>query len=266
MVDSQQGEGTTALIGPTVFAALSSVLIASALSFLVSQIPDIQLLGWATGGMKQNIEKLTWPAVPTMFFYFRTAFAQAVLRRRDTRIPAESARYRFWRYAFATAFILFAVDEIGNAVLGLSFGVLLAGLAEAGFLAKDLLNLTEIKMLMIILIAADVALLAVMMVCSFFIGWRAYKLTVTYRTMYLLTSMLIYTAFKVAVFGAGWYFGAPGVRILVQSAPLFVTVELFGEPLILLVVAFVAFLLRSALHRVISACSSQRGDAHQISV
>jgi hypothetical protein len=251
MANAEQGGVTITLTGPTIYAGALAVAIAAAASFLFSQIPDTQVLGWPTAKVKQGLDSVTWAAVLPMFFYFRTGLAQARLIKRASAVPAESSAFRFWRYAFVTAFALMAAIEILNVLLDVFVNALLGGLAGAGLLGKDIPNAAEDiqKFVAIQIQSQAVVILPVMALCSLAVGWIAESFALPRRILYLLATALVFIGFRVLEFTIGLSVGLPAMKFLADSGAAVVGYFLLF-PLGMFLLSLIGFLARATVHKI----------------
>jgi hypothetical protein len=247
-----ESEGITIkFTGPTIFAGLLSAVIAGGVTLALTFLPDTMAL---LASVKRGVEHVAWAAVLPMFFYFRNLFAKAKVEKRGgVPGPVESSRYRFWRYAFLTAFFLIAVVEILKILMTVFAGAFVTGLTDAGFLQRGLLdNAPSLQRLNETLIQTQaIVILPVMVLCALVVGWMAHGLTLRRPMYYLLALTLVLFGFRLIEFAAGMALESPGV-LTISKTTAGVVGFFFMLPILLFVTALLAFGVRYLIEKLIS--------------
>src|SRR5262249_12662293 len=237
----------------TIYAAMLAVIIAGSISFLSSQIPDAQLLGWPIAKMKQGIETVTWAAVLPMFFYLRTGLARA--RSQGVAAAsvesAESSVFKFWRFAFVTAFVWMAVIEVMNVLVDLFVNSFLNALSAAGLLQFNAKGEELAKFVDIQLTTQSIVILPIMAFCGLAAGWIAHKAVLRRRVLYVFSAALIFIGFRVIEFIVGLSFGFPAMKSLIQSGISVASYFLFF-PLGLFLLSLIGFSVRAIIQKISS--------------
>jgi hypothetical protein len=237
--------------GPTIYAGILALAIALALSFVVSRIPDVQLLGWPIAKVKQGLENVTWTAVLPMFFFFRTGLGRARSLAGPTRVPAESAQSRFWRYVFVTAFVLIAIIELLNLLMEGFVNVFISSLREAGLLGRDTLSTTAdiSKSVDIQIQTQTIVILPIVAFSALVVGWISHSLAIPRRILYLLVTMVVVGCFRGIEFALGLWFGLPAM-ISASRSSISTIGYVFIVPLMLFSLTLIGFAVRATIKKI----------------